>query len=268
MSEKPKKLSIIVPCYNEEKTIKDLLKVLFETHLPIEKEIIVVDDGSRINLNEIIEEEINSKKIKFIRLPKNQGKGMAIRIGLKYASGDIFVIQDADFEYYPLDIPKLLGPILKYKTDIVYGTRFSTKPELMSRTHYLANKFLTKITNLLYHTNLTDMETGYKLFTQKVLDSITLKAREFEFEPEITAKILLNDFKIYELPTQYRYRCFGVAKINWLDGIEGVLVLIQNRYFSNSKIYQFLYEIFKFHIKRIILKLTKWISKFIYLRRF
>ena len=234
------KLSIIIPCYNEEKTIKDLLKNLFEIDFPIEREIIVIDDGSRRNLKEIVKEEINSKKIQFIRLPQNQGKGIAIRVGLKYASGDIFIIQDADFEYFPSDIPKLLNPILKHKFNVVYGTRFATKPKLMSRTHYLANKFLTKITNFLYHTNLSDMETGYKLFTKKVLNSITLKTREFEFEPEITAKIILSGFRIYELPIQYRYRHFGLAKINWLDGVEGALVLLQNRYFSNSKLYQFL----------------------------
>ncbi|MFX1409407.1 MAG: glycosyltransferase family 2 protein [Promethearchaeota archaeon] len=261
------KLSIIIPCYNEEKTIKDLLKNLFEIHFPIEREIIVIDDGSRRNLKEIISKEITSKKIQFIRLPQNQGKGVAIRIGLKYASGDIFIIQDADFEYFPSDIPKLLNPILKNQFNVVYGTRFATRPKLMSRTHYLANKYLTKITNFLYHTNLTDMETGYKLFTRKVLNSITLKTREFEFEPEITAKIILSGFRICELPITYKYRHFGFAKINWLDGVEGALVLLQNRYFSNSKLYQFLYKIFKFHVKRIILKLTRWIAKFIYLRR-
>ncbi|MFX1320956.1 MAG: glycosyltransferase family 2 protein [Promethearchaeota archaeon] len=261
------KLSIIIPCYNEEKTIKDLLKNIFEIQFPIDREIIVIDDGSLRNLKEIIKEEIISRKIKFIRLPQNQGKGIAIRVGLKYASGDIFIIQDADFEYFPSDIPKLLNPILKNETNVVYGTRFATRPKFMSKTHYLANKFLTKITNFLYCSNLTDMETGYKLFTKKVLNKITLYTREFEFEPEITAKILLSGFKIYELPIQYRYRHFGLTKINWLDGLEGVLILLQNRYFHNSRLYQFIYEIFKYHMKKIILKLTKWIAKVIHLRR-
>ncbi|MFX1308502.1 MAG: glycosyltransferase family 2 protein [Promethearchaeota archaeon] len=261
------KLSIIVPCYNEEKTIKNVLKSIFQTQFPIDREIIVVDDGSAKNLKEIVKEEIQSKKIKFIRLPQNQGKGMAIRVGLKYASGNVFIIQDADFEYFPSDIPKLLKPILENKTYVVYGTRFAIRPKFMSKTHYFANKFLTILTNMLYHTNLTDMETGYKLFTKKVLDKITLQTREFELEPEITAKVILSGFKIYELPIQYRYRHFGIAKINWLDGIEGILILFQIRYFPNSKLYQFIYDIFKFHIKKIILKLTKWISKVIYLRR-
>ena len=111
------------------------------------------------------------------------------------------------------------------------------------------------------------METAYKAFRREVIDGIRLRALEFEIEPEITAKIILSGFRIYELPIQYRYRHFGVAKINWLDGIEGVLILFQIRYFPNSKLYQFIYDIFKFHVKKIILRLTKWISKVVYLRR-
>ena len=261
------KLSIIIPCYNEEETIKPLLKSLFEINFPIEREIIVIDDGSRNNQKNIIKEEIASNKIKFIRLPKNQGKGVAIRIGLRHATGDIFVIQDADFEYYPSDIPKLLDPILKRETHVVYGTRFSKRPEFMSPSHYKANKLLTGITNFIYKTEITDMETGYKLFTREILDKITLTTREFEFEPEITAKIVLNGYKIKEIPIKYHYRKFGAAKINWLDGIEGLLVLIKLRYFPNSKLYQFVYRIYKFHVKKIVLRLTYFIGKVIYLRR-
>jgi len=234
---------------------------------PIEKEIIVIDDGSSRNLKEIIEDEIKNKKVKFIRLSKNQGKGIAIRMGLKYASGDIIIIQDADFEYFPTDIPRLLQPILRKETEVVYGTRFNKKPEMMSRSHYLANKLLTKITNLIYHSSLTDMETGYKLFTKKVLGKIKLNTRQFEFEPEITAKVLLNGFTILELPIKYKYREFEVAKINWLDGIESILILIQLRYCPESKIYQYLYYIYKFHVKKIILILTRNIQNYIYLRR-
>ena len=138
------KLSIIIPCYNEEYTIKNLLEHLFEVQFPIEREIIVIDDGSERNHREIIKEEINSKKIKFIRLPQNQGKGFAIRVGLKYASGDVFIIQDADFEYSPKDIPRLLPPILNKETDVVYGTRFATRPKKMTKSHYFANVLLTK----------------------------------------------------------------------------------------------------------------------------
>lgn len=261
------KLSIIIPCYNEEETIKPLLKSLFEVKFPIEREIIVVDDGSHKNQKEIIKEEISSKKVKFIRLPKNQGKGVAIRIGLRYATGDLFVIQDADFEYFPTDIPKLLDPILKKEVSVVYGTRFSKRPEFMATSHYQANKLLTRITNFIYKTELTDMETGYKLFTREVLNSITLTTREFEFEPEITAKIVLNGYRIKEIPIEYHYRMFGAAKINWLDGLEGLLILMKLRFFPKSKLYQFLYEIYKYHVKKIVLRLTQFVAKVIYLRR-
>lgn len=261
------KLSIIIPCYNEEQTIKPLLKSIFDIDFPIEREIIVVDDGSKRNHEEIIREEIRSKKIKFIRLPKNQGKGVAIRIGLRNAEGDLFIIQDADFEYFPSDIPKLLAPVLNNSAKVVYGTRFKIKPELMAKSHYMANKFLTRLTNFIYKINLTDMETGYKLFTKDVLNKITLNTREFEFEPEITAKIVLSGFNIVEVPIKYQYRKFGAAKINWLDGLEGLLILIQLRFFPNSKLYQFIYNIYKFHAKKIIHKLTNFTSSVIHMRR-
>lgn len=260
-------LSIIIPCYDEEKTIKSLLNELFTIEFPINREIIVVDDGSKVNLKNILKKEINNNKIKFIRLPKNHGKGVAIRVGLKYAIGNIFIIQDADYEYYPTDIPMLLEPILNKETFVVYGTRFNSAPKGMSKSHYYANAFLTKITNFIYKINLTDMETGYKVFTKEVLDKIDLKAREFEFEPEITAKIALYGFKIKEIPINYHYRKVGMAKINWLDGFECVLLLIQLRFYPESKLYQFVYNIYKYHIKRIIFKLTKFTSKYIYLRR-
>ena len=261
------KLSIIIPCYNEEQTINQLLNSLFSVNFPIEREIIVVDDGSHKNHKEFLNEEIESNKIKFIRLPKNQGKGVAIRIGLRYASGDIFIIQDADFEYFPEDIPNLLQPILKNQTKVVYGTRFAEPPENMAKSHYKANRFLSNITNFIYNTRLTDMETGYKLFTKEVLDKLTLTTREFEFEPEFTAQVALNGFNIVEIPIKYQYRMFGSAKINWLDGIEGLLILVKYRFFSYSNLFQFLYRIYKFHVKKIIFKLTNFIAKVIYLRR-
>lgn len=171
------KLSIIIPCYNEENTIKLLLDSIFEVEFPIDREIIVVDDGSYRNHKEIIMDEIISKKVKFVRLVKNQGKGVAIRVGLKYATGNIFIIQDADFEYYPSDIPRLLKPILNNEVNVVYGSRFIKKPKKMAKTHYLANKILTKLFNFLYSTELTDMETGYKLFNKKIFEKITLNTR-------------------------------------------------------------------------------------------
>lgn len=251
------KLSIIIPCYNEERTLKPLIKSLFKVDFPIDREIIVVDDGSRINHKELISKEIASNKVFFIRLPENQGKGVAIRIGLKYANGDIFIIQDADFEYDPSDIPRLLEPILSKESEIVYGTRFSKKPKIMSKSHLLGNILLTKLTNFLFNVKLTDMETGYKLFTKKVLNDLKLNAREFEFEPEITAQIILKGYQIKECPIRYNIRRYGFAKINYFDGIEGALVLLKYRIFGDSKLYQFLYNVYKFHFKKIMKKLQK-----------
>ncbi|MFX0083992.1 MAG: glycosyltransferase family 2 protein [Candidatus Hodarchaeota archaeon] len=250
-------LSIIVPCYNEEETIKTLLQKLFNTNFPIDREIIVIDDGSKINHKDIIYEEIINKKIKFIRLSKNQGKGVAIRVGMKYANGDIFIIQDADLEYNPSDIPKLIQPILKNEVNVVYGSRFFTKPKRMSRFHYIGNRILTKLTNIIYNVKLTDMETGYKAFSRKILQKLKLTAREFEFEPEITSQIILNGYKIKELPIKYHVREFGYAKINILDGIEGALILMKYRYFNDSKFYNFLFDIYKFHFKRIVKKIIR-----------
>lgn len=261
------KLSIIIPCYNEENTIKPLLDTIFQVKFPIEREIILVDDGSYKNHKQFVLNEINKKKVKFIRIPKNQGKGIAIRVGLKYATGNVFIIQDADLEYLPEDIPILLKPILEHEYEVVYGTRFAEKPKFMAKSHYLANKLLTYITNFLYNITLTDMETGYKLFTKKILNKISLTTREFEFEPEITSKIILNGFKIKEIPINYQYRKFGTAKINWMDGIEGVLILIQQKFCPSSKFFNFLYKVYKFHFKKIMFSLTKFMVQYINIRR-
>lgn len=261
------KLSIIIPCYNEEQTIGNLINNLLKIDFPVKREIIVVDDGSYRNHRDILSNEIKNREIKFIRLPNNQGKGVAIRMGLKYASGNLFIIQDADFEYFPEDIPLLLEPIVKKESKVVYGSRFLKNPDAMTRSHYFANKLLTNITNFIYNSNLTDMETGYKLFTQEVLNKINLNTREFEFEPEITAKIILNGFNIVELPINYHYRKFGAAKINWMDGLEGLLILIQYRYLPLSKLYKWIYHVYKFHVKKILYRLTRFIARTIHIRR-
>ncbi len=261
------KLSIIIPCYNEEQTIDNLVENLLKIEFPIECEVIVVDDGSYKNHRELLRKKIDEGMIKFIRLKKNQGKGVAIRIGLKYATGNLYIVQDADFEYFPTDIPKLLKPIINKESQVVYGSRFIEIPENMTKSHYLANKILTKITNFLYKSDLTDMETGYKLFSKDVIAKFKLDTREFEFEPEITAKILLNGFKIKEVPIVYRYRKFGVAKINWMDGLEGLLILLRLRFCPDSKLVQWIYNSYKYHLKKIIYRLTRFIARSIHMRR-
>ena len=145
---------------------------------------------------------------------------------------------------------------MRNNVDVVFGTRFAEKPKEMVKSHYFANRFLTKVTNFLYNVNLSDMETGYKLFTRRIFEKIELNAREFEFEPEITSKIILNGYKIKELPIRYHTRRKGSAKINFFDGIDSLLILFKFRFFMNSKIFDFFYKIFKYHFKKIGIKIV------------
>ncbi len=251
------KLSIIIPCYNEDECLNFIVKSLLKLELPMEKEIIIVDDGSRINQKQFIEQEIYQEKVKFFRIPRNQGKGVSVRMGLKKASGDWYLIQDADLEYDPGDIPNLLKPIIENKAKVVYGSRLFEIPPTMSKSHLIGNIFLTKLTNFLFDSNLTDMETGYKLFSREVLKSFSLDAREFELEPELTAKIILSGYPIKEIPINYKYREKGTAKINIFDGLEGAFMLIKLKFFADSKVFDFFYKLYKFHLKGIFNKIYK-----------
>lgn len=225
------KLSIIMPVYNEEKTIGEILKRIKKVPLNIEKEIIVVDDSSLDSTKNILK-KIDDKNINIIYHDKNQGKGAAVRTGLKHATGDIIIIQDADLEYSPEEYPNLIQPILDGKTEVVYGSRFKgrmTGPNLFS--HVYGNKILTLITKLLYFHNVSDMETCYKVFKKEVLKDIDLKAKRFDFEPEITAKIIKKGYKIYEVPITYKSRLFDEGKkITWKDGIKALYYLIKYRF--------------------------------------
>ncbi len=209
------KLSIIIPTYNEESTIEKLIPLLASVSYPVEYEIIVVDDGST---DRTIEKSISELKgkidLRLLRNTENKGKGVCIRRGLDCASGDIIVIQDADLEYDPNDIPALIQPIINGKAVVVYGSRFLGRsyPHGMSLMSYIANRFLTAITNLLYSTNLTDMETCYKVIRMDVVKDMTLEAVRFEFEPEITAKIVKKNISIYELPISYSGRSHREGK--------------------------------------------------------
>ena len=225
------KLSIIIPAYNEKNTIKEIIRRVRSVQLDnIEKEIIVVDDKSTDGTREILKMEEDSG-LRVLSHPKNQGKGASIRTGLKYATGDLIVIQDADLEYDPEDYYKLIEPILKGKALVVYGSRFTGEHRNMFFWHYIGNRFLSLVTNLLYNTTLSDMETGYKLFTREAFDGITIKSDRFNFEPEITAKILKKGMRIYEVPISYAGREFSEGKkITWRDGFVALWTLIKYRF--------------------------------------
>ena len=233
------KLSVIIPVFNEEKTISEILKKVKLVKLPykMEKEIIVIDDGSKDNSKFKIQSS-KFKGIKLISHPKNLGKGASVRSGLNVASGDYIIIQDADLEYDPSYYPLLLKPILENKTYIVYGTRLKNYPlkfwgrdKTVLPTHLIANRFLTGLTNLLYNSNLTDMETCYKVFTCISLKGIKLESSRFDFEPEITAKFLKKGYQIIEIPIETKPRTYKQGKkIGFWDGVKAVFTILKYKF--------------------------------------
>jgi len=232
-------LSIIIPVFNEEKTVKVLIDLVLKVDLPknITKEIIVINDGSSDNTSLVLK-AFKKKELRVLTQSKNKGKGAAVREGIKKASGEIIIIQDADLEYNPNDYSKLLQPILEKKTEVVYGSRLldlefilSGKNKTPLPHHYIANKFLTFLTNFLYGSNLTDMETCYKVFKKSVIKKINLESNGFEIEPEITAKILLTGHKIVEIPIKVKPRTKAEGKkINFNDGIIAISTLLKYRF--------------------------------------
>ena len=214
------KLSILIPVFNEEKTVGSVLESLYSLKIPnVTKEIIVVNDGSHDKSSEVLNlQKKKNPKLIIIAHEKNKGKGAAIQTGFKKATGDIILIQDADLEYNPKDIPMLLEPIIDKKAKVVYGTRLRVKPVLFGKEktplllHFFGNKFLSLITTLLYGSMITDMETGYKVFTKNALKGINLKSRSFDMEPEITAKILKKGIKILELDISTNPRGYEEGK--------------------------------------------------------
>ena len=228
------KLSIIVPAYNEEKTISKVIRRVKDAKLGnIKKEIIVVDDFSTDGTKKVLL-KLKNKGMKIFFHEKNQGKGTAIRTALKHATGDIMLIQDADLEYDPKEYKKLLKPIIEHNSEVVYGSRLvSIRKNLkkMYKLHYFGNLFLTAITGILYGAKITDMETGYKVFKKEVIQNMNLKAKRFDFEPEITAKILKKGYKITEVPIDFMGRKFSEGKkITWKDGIKALFYLIMYRF--------------------------------------
>ncbi len=220
------KITILIPCYNEENNILEIIDLVKKVDLGYPKEIIVIDDGSEDSSVEKIKTQTG---IKLLQHKKNLGKGKAIQTGLLHATGDIIVIQDADLEYFPNDIPRLLEPLIKGQADAVYGSRFLGVADGMSFSHNFGNRLLSWATRLLFRNSITDIMTGYKVFFKKALDGISLKCKGFELEPEITVKLLKNGKRILEVPISYCYRRKGKAKIGWKDGIICLWWLIKGK---------------------------------------
>jgi glycosyltransferase involved in cell wall biosynthesis len=235
-------LSIIVPVYNEVKTIAPLLDSLIQVKVTgnLYKEIIIVDDASKDGTAESIAPYIGSKhicyNIKYYRHEKNKGKGAALQTGIAKCTGDIVLIQDADMEYNPSDINTLLQPIADGHADVVYGSRFiSQNPHrVLYYWHSLGNKFLTTVSNMFSDINLTDMETGYKMFRAEIIKSIRLKEKKFGVEPEITAKIAkIKNVRIYEVGISYFGRTYAEGKkVNWKDGIRALYCIFRYNLFE------------------------------------
>lgn len=227
-----KKITILIPVFNEVNTLKEILqKVENADFCGLEKEIILIDDFSTDGTKEILEEI--KHKYKIFYHDKNMGKGAALRTGFEHMTGDIVVIQDADLEYEPADYQPLIKLILEDKADVAYGSRLSGgKPSRSFMfTHLLGNKLLTLITNVLYNTTLTDMETCYKAFKTEFIKGIEIKSNRFDFEPEITAKILKKGARLYELPISYYGREYDEGKkITWKDGVHAIWALIKFRF--------------------------------------
>jgi len=213
------KLSIVIPCYNEESTIEELVGQVKAT--PYEKELLIIDDGSSDGTRDILKKLDTDPDIRVFLQSKNQGKGAALRRGFMEATGDVVIVQDADLEYDPRDYPKLLQPIEDGKADVVYGSRFQGGPgRVLYYKHMLGNQLLTFLSNMLTDLNLTDMETCYKAFKREVIQNIVLESNRFGFEPEVTAKISrMRDVVIYEVPISYNGRTYDEGKkITWKDG--------------------------------------------------
>lgn len=228
-------LSIVIPVYNEEKTLREVVERVASVELPLSREIILVDDASRDGSRAIIE-SLERDGVRAFFHAVNQGKGAALRTGFAQAQGEIVLIQDADLEYDPHEYPKLLAPILAGKADVVYGSRFvgSEAHRVLYFWHMVGNRFLTLLSNMLTNLNLTDMETCYKVFRRQVLSNIVIREDRFGFEPEITAKIAKERVRIYEVGISYSGRTYQEGKkIGWRDGLRALYCIVRYRFFRD-----------------------------------
>ena len=228
------KVSIIIPCYNEQSTIKEIIKKI-NSQSNIEKEIIVIDDFSDDKTREILENDLKNNIHKIILNDRNYGKGYSIKKGIESASGDCIIIQDADLEYDPTDYTKLLDPIINDVADVVYGARFigTSERRVLYFWHTIGNKLLTLLSNIFSNLNLTDMEVGYKVFKSNVLKDINLVENRFGFEPEVTAKIAKKNIRIYEVGISYFGRKYSEGKkITWKDGFSAIRCIVKYNLFK------------------------------------
>ena len=227
------KLSIIIPVYNEIKTLNEILDQVRAVELRLEKEIILVDDFSTDGTRDILKqiEDLDDPLVRVFYHSVNRGKGAALRTGFQNATGDLTIIQDADLEYDPQDYPKLIQPIIENKADVVYGSRFTDGMQKGLRISYIANRFLTLLSNLLTGLWISDMETCYKVIRTSILKEIHLTSDRFGIEPEITAKIAKRKCRLVEIPINYRGRPFDEGKkISWRDGVAAIFHIIRFRF--------------------------------------
>jgi glycosyltransferase involved in cell wall biosynthesis len=222
-------LSVVMPCYNERDTIEEIIRRVIA--VPVRVELIVVDDGSRDGTRDILTRLAEELKFKLIFQAQNGGKGAALRRGFQEATGDLVIIQDADLEYSPEEFPQLIELICQGRADVVYGSRFLGRHRVFLFTHYAGNRFLTLVTNVLYNTMLTDMETCYKVMRAEIVRSLVLRSNGFGIEPELTAKIFKRGHRVFEVPITYDGRGYEEGKkIGWRDGVVAIWVLVRYRF--------------------------------------
>jgi len=229
------KISVVIPCYNEINTIEAIIQLILAVDLPIDREIVIVDDCSTDGTRDLLKSFVSTDNIQVVFHEENKGKGAALHTGFAHAKGDIIIIQDADLEYDPCDYSKLLEPILTGKADVVYGSRFvgSESHRVLYFWHSLGNRVLTLLSNMFTNLNLTDMEVCYKVFKSKVLNRIKLKENRFGFEPEFTAKIARQGCVVYEVGISYHGRTYEEGKkISWKDGIRACYVILKYGFFK------------------------------------
>jgi glycosyltransferase involved in cell wall biosynthesis len=227
------KLSIVIPVYNEKATIREILRRVRAVKLPVRKEIIVVDDFSGDGTRDILA-RLKGRDLRVELHEKNQGKGAALRTGFARATGDIVLVQDADLEYDPKEYPQLLAPILDGRADVVYGSRFLGGPHrVLFFWHFVGNRVLTMLSNMVANLNLTDMETCYKVFRRDILKKLRLRSNRFGFEPEVTIKLAKLRCRVFEVPVSYSGRDYAEGKkIGWKDGLAALFHIVRYRFFD------------------------------------